>query len=68
MSGYPWLRFTVWDVIGESLGAGLYIWLGSIFSDRVQQIATISGDLGWAIAGVVVAVFIGWKLFAGRQR
>jgi membrane-associated protein len=63
---YSWLRFTLWDFLGESFGAGLYIWLGLVFSDRVQAISAILGDLTWAIIGLLAAAFIGWKLFFRR--
>jgi membrane-associated protein len=63
---YSWLRFTLWDFLGESLGAALYIWLGRIFSDRVQQVSAVLGDSGWAIIGILAAAFFGWKLFARR--
>ena len=65
---YSWLRFTLWDFLGESFGAALYIWLGLVFSDRVQEVAGILGDLTWAVVGILVAAFIGWKLFFGRGR
>jgi membrane protein DedA with SNARE-associated domain len=67
MTGYSWLRFTFWDLLGESFGAALYIWLGLVFSDRVVQLGTISGDAGWAIVGLLVTAFIGWKLFSRRK-
>ena len=63
---YSWLRFTLWDFLGESFGSALYIWLGLVFSDRVQEIGAILGDLTWAILGVLVASLLGWKLFSGR--
>jgi membrane-associated protein len=63
---YSWLRFTLWDFLGESFGAGLYIWLGLVFSDRVQAISAILGDLTWAIIGILAAAFIGWRLFFRR--
>jgi membrane-associated protein len=65
---YSWLRFTLWDFLGESFGAALYIWLGLIFSDRVQAVGAILGDLTWAAVGILVAAFIGWKLFFGHSR
>ncbi len=64
---YPWLQFTLWDFLGESLGAALYIWLGLVFSDRVQQVSAILGDSGWAIIGILAAAFFAWKLFAKRR-
>jgi membrane protein DedA with SNARE-associated domain len=63
---YSWLRFTLWDFLGESFGAALYIWLGLIFSDRVEEVGAILGDLMWAILGVLIAAFLGWKLFYRR--
>jgi membrane-associated protein len=64
---YSWLRFTLWDFLGEALGAALFIWLGHFFSDRVQQIGAVLGDLGWAILGILAAAFLGWKLFFRRE-
>jgi len=64
---YSWLRFTLWDFLGESFGAGLFIWLGRVFSDRVQEVGAILGDLTWAILGLLAAVFLGWKLFFKSQ-
>lgn len=63
---YSWLRFTAWDVAGESFGAGLYIGLGIIFSDRVQAVSAFLGNTSWAIVGLLVAGFLGWKLFSRR--
>jgi len=65
-AGYSWPRFTLWDFLGESFGASLYICLGFIFSDRVQEVGSILGDLTWAILGILAAAFLGWKLFSGR--
>ena len=64
---YSWLRFTLWDVLGELFGAALFIWLGHVFSDRVQEVGAIFGDLTWAILGVLLAAFLGWKLFFGLR-
>jgi membrane-associated protein len=66
ITDYSWLRFTLWDFLGESFGVALYISLGSVFSDRVQEIGSILGDLTWAILGLLVAAFLGWKLFFKR--
>jgi membrane-associated protein len=59
---YPWLRFTLWDLLGEALFATIYIGLGRIFSDRVQEIGSVLGDLTWAIVGILAAALLGWKL------
>ncbi|HTW62976.1 MAG TPA: DedA family protein [Bryobacteraceae bacterium] len=68
IAGYSWLRFTLWDFLGESFGAALFVWLGHAFSDRVQQLGALLGDLGWALVGILVAAILGWQLFARRRR
>jgi membrane protein DedA with SNARE-associated domain len=59
---YPWRRFLLWDALGEVLWVILYVTLGYIFSDRVQDLAEILGNLAWVIAGLIVATVLGWKL------
>ena len=59
---YPWRRFILWDVLGEVLCAVLYVMVGYIFSDRVQAIEEILGNLAWVILGFIVAVILGWKI------
>jgi membrane-associated protein len=59
---YPWRRFILWDVLGEVLWVVLYVMLGYIFSDRVQYIVEILGNLAWAILAFIVALILGWKL------
>lgn len=63
IAAYPWQRFIIWDVLGEVLWVVLYVMLGYIFSDRVQYICEILGNLAWAILALIVAVILGWKLF-----
>jgi membrane-associated protein len=60
---YPWLRFLVWDVLGEALGAVLYIVLGRIFSDRVLELDAALGDFTWMILALLAAVALGWMLW-----
>ena len=62
MSAYPWARFFVWDVLGEVLWVVLYVMLGKFFSDRVQELVEILGNLAWVVVGLIVAVILGWKL------
>jgi membrane protein DedA with SNARE-associated domain len=60
---YPWAHFIFWDVLGEVLWVVLYVMLGYFFSDHVQYIAEILGNLAWAIVALIVALILGWKLF-----
>ncbi len=62
-TGYSWLRFTIWDLLGEAFGAALFIFVGLFFSDRVQETGAALGDISWAILGILVASVVGWKLF-----
>jgi len=63
IAAYPWHRFIIWDVLGEVLWVVLYVMLGYIFSDRVQYISEILGNLDWAFLALIVAIILGWKLF-----
>jgi membrane protein DedA with SNARE-associated domain len=40
----------------------LYVGLGYTFSDRVQYLAEILGNLAWVILGVIVTLILGWKV------
>ena len=60
---YPWMRFLFWDVLGEGLGAALYIGLGRIFSDRVLELDAVLGDFTWMILALLAAAVLGWTLW-----
>jgi membrane-associated protein len=60
---YPWLRFLIWDVLGEALGSALYIVLGWVFSDRVLELDAALGDFSWMMLALLAAVALGWMLW-----
>ena len=62
LAGYPWMRFLVWDTLGEFLGTLIYMGLGKVFSDRVLALDAMLSDLTWAIVALLAAVFLGWRL------
>jgi membrane protein DedA with SNARE-associated domain len=62
MTGYPWPRFFVWDLLGEVLWVVLYVMLGKFFSGRVQELVEILGNLAWFVVGLIAAAILGWKL------
>jgi membrane protein DedA with SNARE-associated domain len=62
MARYPWRSFIVWEAPGQVLWVVLYVMLGYIFSDRVQYIAEILGNLAWAILALIAATILGSKL------
>lgn len=63
LSEYPWWRFLVADVAGEFLWLLIYVSVGRLFSDQVQAIADVLGNLTWVIVGLAAAGLLGWKLF-----
>jgi len=62
IAAYPWQRFLLWDVLGEVLWVVIYVGIGYAFSNRVQVIAEILGNLSWVIVGLIVTVILGWQL------
>ena len=60
---YSWVLFTVVGVLGETLWVLIYVLLGIYFSDRVQDTADLLISLTWAIFGLAVASYLGWRLF-----
>jgi membrane-associated protein len=63
ITAYPWRRFIFWDVLGEVLWVLLYVMLGYLFSDNVQYISDILGNLAGALLALIVAIILGWKIF-----
>jgi membrane-associated protein len=59
---YPWRRFLLWDLLGDVLWVLLYVGIGYAFSNRVQAIAEILGNLAWVIVGLIVTAILGWQL------
>lgn len=74
VAGYPYPRFLFWDVLGEVVWVAVYVTLGRLFHDRVQQLAEILGNLGWLLLALVIAAASGYALrreirrAAGRAR
>ncbi len=59
---YPYPRFLAYDIAGELVGVLIYVAGGILFSENVQALISLLGNLGWAAAGLVIALFIGWLL------
>ena len=57
-----WLKFAIWDLLGETVWVLLYVTLGTMFSDRVQLISDLAGNISWAVIGLIAAFILGWKL------
>jgi membrane protein DedA with SNARE-associated domain len=65
---YPWMHFLLWDVLGETLGAALYIVLGWMFSDRVMELDAALGDFTWMILALLATTALGWMLWQYLRR
>lgn len=63
IAGYPWIHFLFWDVLGEALGAALYIVMGRLFSDRVLALDAALGSFNWMLLALLAAVALGWTLW-----
>lgn len=59
---YPWSRFVLWDVLGEVLWVVMYVGIGYAFSNRVQAIGEILGNLSWVVVGLILTLILGWQL------
>lgn len=60
-TGLSWVRFTIWDILGETVWVTVYVGLGYIFMDQVDNVAEIMGDvIGLLVALVLVAAAIFW--------
>ena len=58
---YPPHRFMFWVLMGEIVWVFLFVMLGWIFSDRVQYITDLMGNLIWVIFGLFIAGFLAWQ-------
>jgi len=59
---YSWPRFLLWDIAGETIWVVLYVLLGKLFSDRVQAMKDMMGNLTWAFVALFACLVFGWKL------
>jgi membrane protein DedA with SNARE-associated domain len=67
IAAYSWPAFLLYDLSGEIFWVFLYVAIGRLFSDQVQAMNALLGDITWAILGLCIAIFIGWKLFQHRD-
>ncbi len=60
-TGLSWVRFTVWDVLGELIWVVVYVGLGFVFMDQVATVAEVMGDvIGFVVAVVLVVALALW--------
>lgn len=66
IANISWKQFLLWDITGEMVWAVLYVSLGYVFSDRVQALRDVLGNLTWVLVGLIAAIILGWKVFGSN--
>jgi len=59
---YPYPFFLFWDIAGEVFWVVFFVLVGMFFSERVQALAQMLGNLTWVVVGLVAAVIFAWLL------
>ena len=62
MSDMRWWRFSLFDLLGETTWVGLYVGMGYFLAGNLMEIAGILSDIGWMLAGLVIAGILGARL------
>lgn len=67
VTGFSWAAFTAWGAAGEVVWVTLYVGLGILFSQSIQSLADLVGDLSGFLAAGAVAVGLGLLLWRSRR-
>ena len=54
-TGLSWRRFSVWDVLGETIWVSVYVGLGFGFASRIEAVADLLGNAVGLLAGRALA-------------
>jgi membrane protein DedA with SNARE-associated domain len=55
-TGLSWVRFTFWDILGETIWVSLYVGLGFVFASQIGTVAEVMGNVIGLIAAATVAI------------
>lgn len=55
-TGLGWLRFSLWDLVGEAIWVSVYVGLGYGFATRIDLVASLLGNLVGLLAALAVAL------------
>jgi membrane-associated protein len=67
ITAYPYTRFLAWDIAGEIFWVLLFVFGGMLFSDRVQALNEMLGNLAWVVYGLIGMVIFGFLLLRTRR-
>ena len=68
MSRIPYSRFVTFDLVGSFFWAGASLFVGYVFSERVDAILQQSHLVGQFVAVLAVIVIVGWVVWKYDQR
>jgi membrane protein DedA with SNARE-associated domain len=60
----PWLRFALWDALGEGVWVALYLGLGYTFGSQIEAVAELAANFSGILAAGAVALGLGLWLRA----
>lgn len=67
-SNIGWVRFAVWDILGEIVWVAIYTGIGYAFRGNLKEIAALLGQVSWLLIVALVAVFMGIRLLAVMRK
>ncbi len=65
---YPVIAFFCFDLAGELLWVVAYVTLGRLFSDQVQNLSSMIGNLSWVLVGIIAMAVMAWLLLRQNRR
>lgn len=54
-TGLSWARFSLWDILGETVWVTVYVGLGYVFMEQVAVVAEIMGNIIGLLVALVLA-------------
>lgn len=61
-SDMRWLKFTIWDILGEITWVTIYLSIGYIFRGNLEELASMLGEASWLLIAATAAAFMGHRL------
>ncbi|NDV01807.1 DedA family protein [Pseudoroseicyclus tamaricis] len=64
----PWAVWCAWGRAGELIWLALYLGLGYVFADSLEQASDMAFNVLLLLGSLAVTLFLGIRLFGARQR